>query len=170
MSKVLWTEEAELLLRELWMKGYSAARCSGVLYTQASFRVSRNAVLGKLWRMGFRREDQPKEDKPPEVKRKIEPRLSTPRNTRFVSPTPLPSTFPPDSTWEPLEGVTPVYLCDASSTQCRWPVEVAPDAHFVCGAEKDVVASYCAVHNKMAWTPLTKQQRRMSWVLRAFTL
>ena len=170
MPKSRWTQEAELLLRELWAKGYSAARCSIILGVEINFQISRSAALGKLHRMGLRHAQQPVEDKPPKPERKIEPKPLAFRNTRYIPPPSPPLTVPPDKIWKPLAGVTPVYLCNANSTHCRWPVDVTPGEHFVCGAAKDLLVPYCTTHTNVAWTPLTKQQKSITSSLRLFAL
>ncbi len=45
-----WTNERIELLQKLWLEGWSASRIAGEL----AHRITRNAVIGKVYRLGLR--------------------------------------------------------------------------------------------------------------------
>lgn len=48
-----WPERAEQILRQCWPEGLSAERIAHRIRLETLFRVTRNAVLGKVWRLGL---------------------------------------------------------------------------------------------------------------------
>lgn len=48
-----WTDEAGQMLESLWKEGLSASQISERLYLRLGLRFSRNAVIGKVHRMGL---------------------------------------------------------------------------------------------------------------------
>ncbi|MGC1903546.1 MAG: GcrA family cell cycle regulator [Candidatus Acidiferrum sp.] len=115
---MIWTQARVETLRSSWAIGLSPAQIAGAL------GVTRNAVIGKAWRLGLadRR-----------VMRKA--RKPRPEHRRVAKPRPAPA--PCKSVCRPL--------FDLADDQCRWVVDVGE--FLFCGAP--IAGSrhpYCARH------------------------
>ena len=141
-KKSYWTPEKVTDLKALWEQGYSAGRIAGVLGN-----ISRNAVIGKLHRMGLPRRPQDK-NKQYHMKRvRTIPQNAPHRPSRarrlVLPPTPLPP--------QPVDDNRPgVSLFDLTPHSCRAVIrtsEVAADkeAHF-CGERVQDNQSFCPGH------------------------
>jgi GcrA cell cycle regulator len=114
--------------------------------------VTRNAVIGKLHRMGIAR------GRPPAASRQRE--ADTPR--RRLSPRRmLRSLFSraegsapnaPDATLTTVESPHPCSLLDLAQDRCRFPLNHPGDANFAfCGNVSITGFSYCSGHARMAY-------------------
>lgn len=148
MSTETWTEERIERAKELWDRGYSAAQIARYL----SCGLSRNAVIGKLHRMGLlgSRGDALSQRRPG-------PRVSAPK------PKPKPP-LKPVVVEKPA--LTPdgkiITLMDLNDTMCKWPIgdPQSPDFHF-CGRPTQGTSPYCEAHTAMAHQPpKTRAQAR----------
>ena len=120
MSGAPWTDERLARLKALRDDGLSAAKIAAKLGG-----ITRNAVIGKLYRLS-RRDQKPK---PP-----VKP---------ISAVAPKPPTAPViDST---LHGKSTVTLFELNSRNCHWPLDVD-----FCGADAVDGKSYCAHHHRMA--------------------
>jgi GcrA cell cycle regulator len=162
-----WTEERVELLRKLWLEGLSASQIANELANG----ISRNAVIGKVHRLGLAgRAKTPAAAAPraPRAKpqRPVTPRPSLPAtrgNTALAfkpQPMPLPEAAPVEEVVIPIsERVTIMELREA---MCRWPLGDPATAEFrFCGAKKPAACSgpYCAYHNRLAYTPQNERRR-----------
>jgi GcrA cell cycle regulator len=134
-----WTQERTDLLVKLWKEGASASQIAMRLGD-----VTRNAVLGKLNRMGVERPCGP-----PQIRSK-----STIQKRKAQKPKPAPR---PQQLTQVLArwalGPEPVAVDACKGVQClkdqdcRWPIgdPRKPGFHF-CGHERVPGASYCEHH------------------------
>lgn len=148
-----WTEERIETLRKLWTEGLSASEISSRI---AGF--SRNAVIGKLHRLGLSAETRSKPHlavggrKAARIyKRKgREMRAAKASAARRVSaPVPRAETYvPPIMSETAPPNATP--LLETRSDQCRWPYG---DTDFVfCPEDHIPGSSYCAGHHVRVYT------------------
>lgn len=158
----VWTPERTERLTAMWAKGHSASDIAHDL----GAGISRNAVIGKVSRLGLsgrpntghrapRRSHRARAPKISLVGGKaVEQKLSTNAGTmsrRAAMARERPPEFdtapqPKAEAWEPLPGTVPVSFAELRVNHCRWPVEAAaPGAHF-CGAQQSGSGSYCPTH------------------------
>jgi GcrA cell cycle regulator len=165
-----WTDERVELLRRLWDDGLSASQIALQIGG-----VSRNAVIGKVHRLGLAGRVKPigpaaaqgrrKDDLPAEVEVETvvveEPTLPEP--PAIVAHRPAPN-FPlrPSPAPEPValavsERVT---IMDLRDSMCRWPMgdPTSPEFRF-CGARSITGLPYCTQHAQVAYQPAAERKR-----------
>jgi GcrA cell cycle regulator len=139
-----WTDERVEQLKSLWTEGLSASQIARTLGG-----VTRNAVIGKVHRLGLAGRASPA---------RIErPRLpSAPRlNVRTHTPEP------------PVVEEDPIVMDDGnfatvltiSNSMCRWPIgDPSENAFHFCGHKPKNGSPYCEAHARKAYQP--QQMRR----------
>lgn len=139
-----WTDERVARLRVLFAEGCTSSQIAAVLGV-----ATRNAVVGKIQRLGLTREFTPKRGRP---------RLNRPRAPKPIRSTPFHPT-PPIAVTESTD--LPHDWSDCAVTfaamaphQCRWPLwAIGATEKLYCGADKIEGTSYCARHNRVAHSP-----------------
>lgn len=134
-----WTNDRTQTLIDLWRVGRSAAEIA-----RALTGVSRNAVLGKLYRLGLSR---PRPAAKPGDRRpaKAPPPTSRPRRPPSRAAPPM---VPPG---EPEIGLTD--MAGVGRHACRWPLgEPTSESFALCGRPA-VRGAYCAAHGARAYRP-----------------
>ena len=136
-----WTEIRSSDLKKMWLEGQSASQIARKLGG-----VSRNAVIGKVHRMGLAGRDRPT---PPRAVGRTNRRTfgggqetSIPRNRpAFFLGAPAPALLLGP---EPTATATIMTLVRDA---CRWPIGDPKDATFgYCGRSRGQHASYCDHH------------------------
>lgn len=132
----MWTPARIAQLQKLWTDGLSASECARALGD-----CTRNAVIGKVHRMGLAGRA---------ACRQAQPRLAKPRR---APPANLPSAVAARPVGPVLELVGLATLPTLSKHTCRWPIgdPEAQDFTF-CGRTKERGA-YCADHAARAYRP-----------------
>lgn len=177
----LWTKEKTEKLRELWAEGHEFTVIAKLL------GVTRNAVVGKVTRLGLRR--RPKDR--PSTKRAVTLRAingatSTPKpkaaqsgdaatlikNAKAIAEISTGCKDPYKSKAEsflPIEGSTPRPWTERTFGQCAWPVEVvgAEEQHSCC-EPRDGDRPYCAHHRSIAGYPPQKSANELARSLRRY--
>lgn len=172
-----WTDERIELLKKLWLDGLSASKIARELGNA----VTRNAVIGKVHRMGLSGRAKTTSSLPtrPRVKdegaRPIERHPLPSRGgggthgnaalamdldvSPMLAPAPRPDIRPEESVVIPLtERVTIMELREA---MCKWPMgdPMSPDFRY-CGAKSQLGgAPYCQPHARMAYQPANERRR-----------
>jgi GcrA cell cycle regulator len=146
----MWTEERVALLQKLWGQGYSASQIANQLEG-----VTRNAVIGKIHRLGKRPESATARPRPAFVANHARRRPAT-VEARRTAPQPQPS---PDWAARPFRRA--VMLLDEpglatcatlEANMCRWPIGDPDEAGFsFCGRSVDGQKSYCQGHSRVAY-------------------
>jgi GcrA cell cycle regulator len=162
-----WTDERVELLKKLWLEGLSASQIANELANG----ISRNAVIGKVHRLGLAgRAKAPSSASPrtPRI-RSTRPQglrpspVATRGNTALAMKLqPLPIAEP-----EPIEEVVipiseRVTIMELREAMCRWPLGDPATAEFrFCGAKKPPtsVGPYCAYHSRVAYQPVNERRR-----------
>jgi GcrA cell cycle regulator len=155
-----WTEERVETLKKLWTEGHSASQIANELGG-----VSRNAVIGKVHRLGLSGRATPSRP----VKRP--PALARPRR-RATTPGPASATeetapAAPRGQKRRSEALAPLPLDDGETasiltlreTMCKWPIGDPADSNFAFCGRKATCGPYCAEHARIAFQPSRKQAR-----------
>lgn len=162
-----WTDERVDLLRRLWEEGLSASQVASQLGG-----VSRNAVIGKVHRLGLSGRTKSGADvdarRKPELDAEVAvsvveaPTISEPPAIVSHRPAPNFPLVPPPAAPEPValavsERVT---IMDLRESMCRWPMgdPTSPDFRF-CGGRAITGLPYCTHHAQIAYQPAAERKR-----------
>ncbi len=148
-----WTEERVALLKKLWLEGLSASQIAKQLGG-----VTRNAVIGKVHRLGLSGRATPSQPSRPAFKA---PRPARPASASTLAPRRIAPHIPAP---EP----SPVYYVEepGSATvltlgahMCKWPIgDPSSDSFTFCG-RRIGEGSYCQEHARVAYQPQQKGKR-----------
>lgn len=160
-----WTDERVETLKKLWAEGHSASQIAKELGG-----VTRNAVIGKVHRLGLSGRSTPSRP----VKRP--PRLARPKPRVLPDGTvkPSPSEATPTAARAAreeralIEKLPPVDLPDGqkatvlnlSASMCKWPIGDPADPSFAFCGRKAECGPYCSEHAKIAFQPARKRERK----------
>jgi GcrA cell cycle regulator len=134
-----WTAERIDLLKIYVTEGLSCAQIAGRI------GVSRNAVIGKLNRLGLSRGRNPAAPRPRAGTPMRRPHVLT---QRLV----LKALFASEPIADNVVSVEPCSLLNLAPRKCRWPINGAGTADFTfCGNTTADGMSYCAGHARMAY-------------------
>ncbi len=150
-----WTDERVEILKTLWLEGLSASQIAKQLGG-----VTRNAVIGKVHRLGLSGRATPsqptrtvfKAPRPPRPlmaapqthRRPSEPRAHGPEAAIRAEPRALPRVEQP--------GTATVLTLGAH--MCKWPIgDPATDAFTFCGRRSGDEGPYCIEHARLAYQP-----------------
>lgn len=167
---VTWTDERVELLKKLWTDGLSASQIAAELGN-----VTRNAVIGKVHRLGLsgRAKDAKAATPAAQRPRKAARAPSAPapiapqnRSNVVVAPIPRPpvevveesAVMAEDDLAIPMsERVT---IMDLRESMCRWPMgdPTKPEFRF-CGARSITGLPYCTHHARVAYQPVADRKR-----------
>jgi len=160
-----WTEERVAILKKLWTDGLSASQIALKLGN-----VSRNAVIGKVHRLGLSGRATTSR------MRSVRPRarvVAFPSRTPSVQyrshgntalkalflPAPLPA---PEPVLDDIEipMADRVDLLSLKDCMCRWPLGDPQDETFrFCGRRTRNGSSYCEHHARIAYQPVQRHRR-----------
>lgn len=163
-----WTEERIETLRTMWAARHSAKTIAGVL----GEGVTRNAVIGKIHRLGLSERTKTDEDgvtkaKPAPMVRKSQHAMPTVQGNTVLAPhAEVQAQTRPQTQVRLVESVV-VPMCESISimelreTTCRWPLGDPMTADFsYCGAKSPFGAGpYCAAHARIAYQPAQDRRR-----------
>jgi len=160
----MWTEERIALLQKLWGQGYSASQIAGQLQG-----VTRNAVIGKIHRLGKRPDSRAARPRPSVAAAGHAGRRPAAVEAHRTTPQPLPSPLPhtpspsytqAQPTWAarpfrraPLTGEPGLATCATlEANMCRWPIGDPDEAGFsFCGRSVEGARPYCHGHARLAY-------------------
>jgi GcrA cell cycle regulator len=163
-----WTDERVELLRKLWLEGQSASQIANTL----SNGITRNAVIGKVHRLGL--SGRIKASAPSVPRPRTKPiRPAAPRHSHAApivrGNTALAIKAHPVEMLEPeiiTDVVIPiserVTITELREAMCRWPLGDPTSAEFrFCGAKKPPEGSgpYCTYHSRIAYQPVQDRRR-----------
>ena len=134
------------------LKGHFAA---GLTCRQiaAEIGVSRNAVIGKLSRLGLTRDKPPGGDCPPKRPRERRGR-SVPRLQYEMLQQVYDERAFSDA---PVVSERRCSLFELSNEHCRWPVNAETEAFSFCGNTPLGGMPYCAGHTRLAYRSLARR-------------
>ena len=159
-----WTDDRVDLLKKLWSEGLSASQIAGRLGG-----VTRNAVIGKVHRLGLSGRATSSRASLPRPRRNHAPRQNLTPSLTFGTRgnVALKPTF--EAEYEPVptpieELVIPLHerasILTLKESMCRWPIgdPTEDDFHF-CGRKKVGASPYCTHHARMAYQPVQSRRR-----------
>ncbi len=148
-----WTDERVETLKKLWLDGLSASQVAKSL----GGGVTRNAVIGKVHRLGLSGRAAPSQP--------LRPVLKTPRPAR-----PAPVAAPVRRVETTAAAPSPQFACEevGSATvltlgahMCKWPIgDPSSDGFSFCGRRMGVDGPYCIEHARLAYQPQQKRAKR----------
>lgn len=159
-----WTDERVELLKKLWSDGLSASQIAGEIGN-----VTRNAVIGKVHRLGLSGRGKAKAASTPRAKKPSRTPSAPSSITQSAASQPVAlapgkpgidsaRTAALDDVVVPIsERVT---IMDLRESMCRWPMgdPTKPDFRF-CGARSLSGLPYCTHHARIAYQPVADRKR-----------
>ena len=156
-----WTDERVDLLRKLWAEGLSASQIASQLGA-----VTRNAVIGKVHRLGLSGRAKSPSSSAPRVRK---PRTHMLRVGRAMSrgntALALAYDLEPEPEPELIENIIPIgqrrTLLELNEATCRWPIgDPASPEFFFCGGKPITSLPYCVYHSRIAYQPANERRNR----------
>jgi GcrA cell cycle regulator len=168
-ASMSWTQERVELLRKLWLEGLSAAQVAAELGSG----VTRNAVIGKIHRLGLAERGKTASAPRPRAPRAAQRAQSMescargpviignvalaaePRAVILAAPLPEEDVV--------IQISTRVTLMELRESMCRWPLgdPTTPEFRF-CGANSPVGSGpYCRHHAQVAYQPPLDRRRQL---------
>ena len=146
MTQANWSDERVEQLKSLWTEGLSASQIA-----RALGGVTRNAVIGKVHRLGLAGRASPSRSERPRVP--MAPKTQIART--HVPAAPVVEEDPLQ-----LDDGNFATVLTISDRMCRWPIgdPAATEFHF-CGRSPKSGSPYCEAHARKAYQP---QQTRAS--------
>ncbi len=164
-----WTDERVEQLKKLWSEGLSASQIAGRLG-----EVTRNAVIGKVHRLGLAGRATVSRPKALRPRKNVVVRPGAKRNKlqRYQNPGAPREGFPNFPAENGLEHFTRSYeelvipmeerasILSLKESSCRWPIgdPQHDDFHF-CGKGRLDGLSYCEFHSRRAFQPAQSRRR-----------
>ena len=160
MTQANWSEDRVEQLKTLWTEGLSASQIA-----RALGGVTRNAVIGKVHRLGLSgRAKSPSSSAP----RARKPRSHMMRVSRTMSrgntALALAYEMEPDPEPELIDNIIPIgqrrTLLELNEDTCRWPIgDPASAEFFFCGGKPITGLPYCNYHSRVAYQPANERRR-----------
>jgi GcrA cell cycle regulator len=151
-----WTEDRVGALKKLWLEGQSASQIA----KQLGGGVTRNAVIGKVHRLGLSGRAAPSQParatfRPSRPRPAAPPTQapSAPRRIEAVQPRPAAPSVPapmPD-----LPGTATVMTLGAH--MCKWPIGDPSSTEFSFCGRRASEGVYCVEHARVAYQPQVKR-------------
>lgn len=164
-----WTDERVEVLKKLWAEGLSASQIAARLGG-----VTRNAVIGKVHRLGLSGRATPSRAPRPKPRRIREP--SHPgKISQFCSAGTAALKADTDLDAEPIIEVEPspirevslppsgerCNILQLSDKTCRWPIgDPGTEDFCFCGSTPKAGQPYCEHHVQLAYQPAQDRRRR----------
>jgi GcrA cell cycle regulator len=150
-----WTDERVELLKKLWQDGLSASQIAKQLGG-----VTRNAVIGKVHRLGLSGRAAPSKPARTVFKapRPARPAVSAPSAPRRIAePAALAVQPSPVRYIEEAPGMATVLTLGAH--MCKWPIgDPSLDSFTFCG-RRSGEGPYCAEHSQVAYQPAQAKKK-----------
>lgn len=151
-----WTEDRVATLTKLWADGLSASQIAKQLGG-----VTRNAVIGKVHRLGLSGRAKPSRPKP--AKTQPAPRTTAKRKPARAQakqaaskPTParLPVSTEPPLKAKPLKDGSYATILTLTDHMCKFPIgDPTADEFRFCGRKTEPDEPYCTPHSMVAYQP-----------------
>ena len=166
-----WTDERVELLKKLWSEGLSASQIASELG-----EVTRNAVIGKVHRLGLSGRTKAATPAPArprtEVKRPDRPEATRPQRPATIGNTALAQDLDeaPEEAPAPApapaaqDNVVPMgqrcTIMNLTESTCRWPLgEPGTESFHFCGGKSNPGMPYCQTHARIAYQPVQDRRR-----------
>ena len=151
-----WTDERVEELKKLWAEGHSASQIAARMGG-----VTRNAVIGKVHRLGLSGRAAPAKPKAVATESRATSVSTASVSTASSSPrTPVRGVL---RDLPPVEdiGLGKATVSSIGNGQCKWPIgdPASDDFHF-CGQSTTGGKPYCAYHTQLAFQPSQSRRER----------
>ncbi|GLQ21559.1 GcrA family cell cycle regulator [Algimonas porphyrae] len=155
-----WTEDRVATLSKLWAEGLSASQIAKQLGG-----VTRNAVIGKVHRLGLSGRAKPSRPKPAKTQTtaratpKPKPAKAQPATRRSAAkpkaqPSSLPVSTEPPLEAKPLKDGSYATILTLTDHMCKFPIgDPSADEFRFCGRKTDPDEPYCTPHSMVAYQP-----------------
>jgi len=175
MTVLTWSDDRVEQLKALRDSGLSASQIAGEIGN-----VTRNAVIGKVHRLGLASRSRPPSmaststtpatprapRKPRNVAPVVRTRNATQGNTALAEDFEVTPTVEIAVAPQPVvhDNVMPINhrmtLLELNEATCHWPIgdPSSPD-FFFCGARSITGLPYCAQHSRIAYQPVSERRR-----------
>lgn len=162
----MWTDERVELLKKLWNEGLSASQIAAELGG-----ITRNAVIGKVHRLGLSGRAKAPSSSMPRVRKARAPsqmfrsvRGSLRGNTALATQLVPVYEIEPEPEPELIENIIPIgqrcTLLELNDSKCKWPIGDPGHADFFfCGGNTVAGLPYCAYHCRIAYQPVADRRR-----------
>jgi GcrA cell cycle regulator len=157
-----WTEDRVAILTKLWAEGLSASQIAKELG-----EVTRNAVIGKVHRLGLSGRAKPSRPKrkaaapkaASKTTAKAAPKARTPRAPsaprtpqQIVEAAAVPA--PPPLEAKKMSNGEFATVLTITDHMCKWPIGDPSKSEFrFCGRKTDPDEPYCVAHSRVAYQP-----------------
>ena len=151
-----WTDERVSTLKKLWLEGLSASQIAKQLGG-----VTRNAVIGKVHRLGLSGRATPSQPARPAFKpqRLARPAAPPPQPVRRPQAVIVQAPEPPPIRRVEEPGSATVLTLGAH--MCKWPIgDPSSDGFSFCGRRTGEDGPYCHEHARVAYQPAVKKTNR----------
>ena len=157
-----WTDERVETLKRMWSEGQSASQIAKELGG-----VTRNAVIGKVHRLGLSNREEGEAEAPP-----AEPPAPVAfTNRRPIVPAGQPLPPQPSANEispEALANVREIEkkarkltLMELTERTCKWPIgDPATEKFWFCGLPSQPGKPYCEAHVSVAFQPMSSRRDR----------
>ena len=148
-----WTDDRVKVLTKLWGEGLSASQIARELGD-----VTRNAVIGKVHRLGLAGRASPTRPKS-----KVRHREPSNFSSNFDSKDRFSENLQPLSVLEPAVSASgePINILMLTEKSCKWPIGEPTDENFrFCGLGRNPNSVYCEEHTKLAYQPLDSRRKK----------
>jgi GcrA cell cycle regulator len=157
-----WTDERVELLKKLWSDGLSASQIAGELGG-----ITRNAVIGKVHRLGLSgRAQSANAGVPRQRKARAPGQMLRIARGAIRGNTALAHVYEIEAEAEPevFDNIIPMTqrrtILELTESTCRWPVgDPGSGDFFFCGGNTVGGLPYCAGHARLAYQPATDRRR-----------
>lgn len=165
LSKSPWTHERIELLREIYLKG-SCAWVAHEINRLTKSQFTRNAIIGKITRLGLERPIQAldsvlralKEERRREREREYQNSYRRRRNGKSIRPPTYPSDGLSALFVPPVEQRKT--LLQLENNSCRFPYgNPGDDDFFFCGGDVFPERPYCGIHCRIAYNGCPEPKR-----------
>lgn len=151
-----WTDDRVEVLTKLWAEGLSASQIAKQLGG-----VTRNAVIGKVHRLGLSGRAKPSRPAAPRTAKPSAPRTRTVsrKTATMATPSIAVRATPAVKAQPPVEAkVLPsgeyATIMTIRDHMCKWPIGDPSKSDFrFCGRKTDPSTPYCDAHSAVAYQP-----------------
>lgn len=174
INNIKWTVEGEDLLRQHYKNGLSCSQIAFAINSELRTAFSRNAVIGKIHRLGLDGRPRPASGPRPrpraEGSRRYRQDLNRIQEKRakiriqyaqpIIEVTEIIEAPTVDDLAIPIEQRKT--LLELNENTCRWPVgDPQASDFFFCGAAPKAGSPYCSCHHRIAYhAPVVRQRGR----------
>ena len=154
-----WTDERVDSLKKLWLDGLSASQIA----KQLGEGVTRNAVIGKVHRLGLSGRAAPSQPQRPFKPARPARPVVVAAPVRRIEPTSAsaPLAVPELRAVVVVEEIGSATVLTLGAHMCKWPIgDPSSDTFAFCGRRTGDEGPYCRDHAQVAYQPPQKRTKR----------